>query len=236
MLDFFLSKKQTLSSSILSFLNHLTAAAMAGDGDCDCIRCCCRFVVTSGLAALFLWLSLRTYKPTLLIQEFYLPALNGTDNSAAARNNHTIYFTLALRNQMKDKGVRYANISLSFLYNSSLVANLTLPGFHQGHAKTAHRSQAAEAPGLPWAAALAAVSNGTVIFRVRADTRVKSKIMWWYTKSHSLVVARDVAVNGSGRKVKRKPIKLKSGVPDCGSHWVRIGLVTLFTLFVIFLL
>ncbi|KAL1562932.1 protein NDR1-like [Salvia divinorum] len=203
---------------------------MAGDG--DCARCCFSFVFTSGLAALFLWLSLRPYKPTLYIEDFSVPALNLSDNSAAARNNHTILFKLTLRNQMKDKGVGYANISLVFLYNSTLVvANHTLPAFYQGHGKTAHRKEAVEAAGLPWVEALA--SNGSVRFRVRAATRVKSKIMLWFTKSHALLVAGDVEVGASGRKVKKKSIKLKSGVAGPHSRWLRMGLATLFTFFIL---
>ncbi|KAL0306417.1 UNVERIFIED_CONTAM: hypothetical protein Sradi_6059000 [Sesamum radiatum] len=61
-----------------------------------------------------MWLSLRTSKPTCSIQDFYIPALNRSDNSTATRNNHTIRFDLKLDNGMKDKGVHYANISLTF--------------------------------------------------------------------------------------------------------------------------
>ncbi|KAH6764212.1 hypothetical protein C2S52_013118 [Perilla frutescens var. hirtella] len=209
-------------------------------GGGDCARCCCSFILTSGLTALFLWLSLRTYKPTLFIQDFYVPALNKTDNSTAARNNHTISFHLKLKNQMKDKGVGYANISLTFFYNSTLlVANYTLPEFYQGHGKTANRNAVVEATGLPWTAAFAVVSNGTssVNFRVKVATRVRSKIMLWFTKSHSLVVAGDVAVDGSGGNLKKKKrkIKLKSGVPDRGTHWVRRGHVAAFTFFFVLL-
>lgn len=92
-----------------------------------------------------------------------------------------------------------------------------------------------EASGLPWAAAFAAVSNGSsVSFRVKVATRVRSKIMLWFNKRHSLVVAGNVAVDGSGRKLKKKKdIKLKSA----GSgRRVGIGLVTFFTFFNIFLL
>lgn len=91
---------------------------------------------------------------------------------------------------------------------------------------------------MPWAAAaFGAVSNGsTVIFRVDLATRVKFKIMFWYTKRHSLVVGGDVEVNNSGKKMRKKPIKLKSGVPDPGSHWVRVGLVAVFTFLMILLL
>ncbi|KAL2247592.1 UNVERIFIED_CONTAM: Protein NDR1 [Sesamum indicum] len=211
---------------------------MAGDDDtAGCCRCCCSFIFTSGLTALFMWLSLRTYKPTCSIERFYVPFLNTTDNSSAARNNHTLYFDLKLNNGMKDKGVNYADINLTFFYTQNTsripVANYTVPGFHQGHEKKAHRKQLVGASGLPWAAALDAVSNGsTVSFRVDLATRVKYKILFWYTKRESLVVGGDVAVDDSGGKVKKKGIKLKSGAPDPAT----VGPVFVFSLTMILLL
>lgn len=237
------------SSTHLPFIHRhftgRTTAHMAENGAAPCCRCCCSFIFTSGLTALFMWLSLRTSKPTCSIQHFYVPALNLTDNSTAARSNHSIYFDLKLDNGMKDKGVHYANISLTFSYyntpNNSrlLVGNYTVPEFHQGHGKTAHRRQLIGVSGLPWAAALDAVSNGaTVSFRVDLATRVKFKIMFWYTPRRSLVVGGDVAVDASGEKVKKKKgVKLKSGAPNPRrSHWVRLGFVAVFTFLTILLL
>ncbi|KAL0362265.1 UNVERIFIED_CONTAM: hypothetical protein Scaly_1181700 [Sesamum calycinum] len=107
----------------------------------------------------------RTYKPTCSIEHFYVPSLNTTDNSSAARNNHTLYFDLKLKNGMKDKAVYYANINLTFFYTQNTstipVANYTVPAFHQGHEKKAHRKELVGASGLPWTAALQAVSNGS---------------------------------------------------------------------------
>ncbi|KAK4386991.1 protein NDR1 [Sesamum angolense] len=211
---------------------------MAGDDAADCRRCCCSFIFTSGLTALFMWLSLRTCKPTCSIENFYVPSLNTTDNSSAARNNHTLYFDLKLKNGMKDKAVYYANINLTFFYTQNTsripVANYTVPGFHQGHEKKAHRKELVGASGLPWEAALHAVSNGsTVSFRVDLATRVKYKILFWYTKRESLVVTGDVAVDDSGGKVKKKKgIKLKSGAPDPA----RVGPVFVFSLTMILFL
>ncbi|XP_057766503.1 protein NDR1-like isoform X2 [Salvia miltiorrhiza] len=166
----------------------------------SCGGCCCSFIITSGLTALFLWLSLRTSKPTCSVEKLYVAALNTTDNSAG---NRTIYLDLKLANGMKDKGVRYANITLSLYYNSSLqpIANYTLPGFYQGHKKSTHRRSLVPAPGLPWAMALDAVSNGSAVsFRVRLATRVNFKIIFWYTKRYRLEVAGDVQVNATGNK------------------------------------
>ncbi|KAI3456983.1 hypothetical protein Pfo_013646 [Paulownia fortunei] len=185
-----------------------------------------------------MWLSLRTSNPTCSIENFYVPALNKTDNSTATRNNHTIYFDLKLDNGMKEKGVHYANISLNFFYNSNLsIANYTVPEFYQGHKKNTHRRDVVEASGLPWAAAIDAVSNGsTVSFRVRLATRVKFKIMIWYTERRSLEVGGDVVVNDSGKKVNKKNIKLKSGAPGPASQWVRVGPLVIFTFLIILFL
>lgn len=190
-----------------------------------------------------MWLSLRTYKPTCSIERFYVPPLNLSDNSTANRSNRTIYFDLKLNNGMKDKGVHYATINLTFSYiqnNSTLpIANYTLREFYQGHEKKAHRKEmVSNISGMPWEAAINEVSNGsTVIFRVDLATRVKFKIMFWYTKRKSLVVGGEVAVDGSGEKQKKKKgIKLKSGTPDPESQWVRVGTLVAFTSFLILLL
>ncbi|KAL8506137.1 hypothetical protein ACS0TY_017122 [Phlomoides rotata] len=214
---------------------------MAEDGGGACCRCCSSFIFTSGLTALFMWLSLRTSAPTCSIQDFYVPALNKTDNSTTARNNHTIAFDLKLKNEMKDKGVNYANINMTFFYyqneSRSLVGNYTVPSFYQGHGKKARRKNLVEVTGVTWDAAFGAISNGsTVKFRVHLTTRVKFKIMFWYTKRRSLVVGGDVEVEGSGKKKGKKGIKLKSGVPDLGNSWVRRGAVALFTFLMILLL
>ncbi|KAK1360768.1 hypothetical protein POM88_045242 [Heracleum sosnowskyi] len=44
----------------------------------SCCNFCCTFIFTSGLTALFLWLSLRPSNPTCSIQHFDVPALNKT--------------------------------------------------------------------------------------------------------------------------------------------------------------
>ncbi|GFP89988.1 protein ndr1 [Phtheirospermum japonicum] len=213
---------------------------MAENGRGGAASCCCSFIFTSGLTALFMWLSLRTSKPTCSIQRFYVPALNQSQNSTA---NHTISFDLKLDNGMKDKGVSYDTINMNFSYvqqNSSriLLANYTEPGFYQGHGKKATRKNlVADGGGVPWEAAIDAASNGsTAYFRVDLATRVRYKIMFWHTKRESLVVGRELEVGSSGEKVKKKGIKLRSKSPELGCHWVRVGPVAVFTFLVILLL
>ncbi|XP_073143416.1 protein NDR1-like [Henckelia pumila] len=212
-------KKERVPRGII--IKHLSGMAERDPGGCG--RCCCSFIFTSGLTALFMWLSLRTSYPTCSIEQFYVPALNVTANSA---DNRTVFFHLLLANRMKDKGVRYRNISLTFLYggksSTSVVANYTVKGFYQGHKKKANREELVQATGVPWEEAAKAVSGGsTVNFGVRLVTRVKFKIVFWYTKWHNLEVVGDLAVGGGGQKVGKKGIKLTSGAPDRGWRWAR---------------
>lgn len=192
-----------------------------GGGCRPCSSICCRFIITSGFAALFLWLALRTSQPTCSIQDLYVPILNKTDHSIGNRNN-SIFFDLMLDNGMKEKAVYYDNISLIFFYapNTSFpIANYTVPGFHQGHGKKAHRKLVVEAHGPSWEAAFKNVSNGTVsVFRVGLSTKVRFKIIFWYTKKHNLVVGAHIEVNESGKKVKKKGVELKSGSPERNCH------------------
>lgn len=191
-------------------------------GGCGpCSSRCCRFIITSGFAALFLWLALRTSQPTCSIQDLYVPILNKTDHSIGNRNN-SIFFNLELDNGMKEKGVYYDNISLTFFYDPNTsypIANYTVPGFHQGHGKKAHRKSVVEAHGPSWEAVFKNISNGTVsVFRVGLSTKVRFKIIFWHTKRHNLVVGADVVVNDSGKNVKKKGVKLKSGSPERSCH------------------
>ncbi|XP_022877501.1 protein NDR1-like [Olea europaea var. sylvestris] len=206
-----------------------------------CGKCCCSFIFTSGLTALFMWLSLRTSKPTCSVQQFFVPALNKTDNSTAARNNHTIFFDIKLDNGMKDKGVHYDPINFTFFYDQNYsfpIATYTVPGFYQGHGKHTSRKALVEANGVPWVAAFEAVSNGSpVSFRAGLATRVKFKILSFYTKKHNLIVKGEIPVDDSGKKKNKKGIKLKSNAPHQRSHRLRLEFgVVIFTFFLIFLL
>ncbi|CAA2969118.1 protein NDR1-like [Olea europaea var. sylvestris] len=214
---------------------------MAESGGAGRGNCCCSFIFTSGLTALFLWLSLRTSKPTCSVQNFLVPSLNKTDNSTTTRNNHTIFFDIKLDNGMKDKGVHYDTINLTFFYDQNYsfpIATYTVPGFYQGHNKHTSRKAVVETNGVPWEAAFEAVSNGsTVAFRVGLATRVKFKILVFYTKRHSLIVKADIPVNDFGKKVNKKGIKLKSNSPHPLSHRLRLEFLgVIFIALIIFLL
>ncbi|KAJ8747519.1 hypothetical protein K2173_009256 [Erythroxylum novogranatense] len=163
-----------------------------------CGRCCFSFIFTSGLTALFMWLSLRTSSPKCLLQDFYIPALNRTLNTAA---NTTLYFHLRLENTNKDKRVYYDP--------SHSIANYTIPAFRQGHKKKATK---------------AVLVHGSAVFRVDMATSVRYKIMFWKTKREKIMVGADVPVNDQGTLVDaKKGIKLKSDAAKASSCFGKIG-------------
>ncbi|KAL2524546.1 protein NDR1 [Abeliophyllum distichum] len=139
------------------------------------------------LLTLFIWmgLSLQNYKPNCYIEDFYVPALNKHINSTATTAANFIFFDLKLQNVMED---------------------------NDGHKKTAHRRDVVLTHGVNWDDAFAAVLNGSkVVFRVDLAGKVKLKRFFSYSRTKALVVGADVEVDGSGNKVRRKAIKLKSG-------------------------
>ncbi|CAK9150285.1 unnamed protein product [Ilex paraguariensis] len=202
-----------------------------------CCRCCCSFILTSGLTALFLWLSLRTSNPKCSIQNFYVPALNKTLNSTT---NHTIFFDLKLDNTNKDKGVHYDAVNLTFYYGpnvSFLIGNYTVHGFYQGHGKNTHRKYLLDTRGVPWDEALKAVSNGSLaVFRVDLVTAVRFRIIGFKTKRHKLDLKANVEVDGTGDKLKKKKgIRLKSGAPELDCYHARVVLSVILSAFVLLL-
>lgn len=162
-------------------------------------RWCVGFLFSLGLAALFLWLTLRPSTPSLFINDLSL-------------SNTTLDFHLRLKNDNKDKGVYYDNITLSFFFpaNSSrpLGPNVTFPAFYQGHGKKANRydSVPADRGSLP--------PNGTAAeFEVRLETRVRYKIWGFKTARHRLKLHKEVRVDEQGKKVGKKGAELRSAGP-----------------------
>ncbi|GMJ05144.1 non race-specific disease resistance 1 [Hibiscus trionum] len=192
------------------------------DSGGGCCRCCCSFVFTLGLTALFMWLSLRTSNPKCSIEKFYLPSLNRTLNQTA---DATLNLTLKLDNPNKDKGIKYDTVNVTVFDSpnrTQVIGNVLVPAFYQGHKKNAKKDGTGTAN---TAVALRAVSgNGTGVFRVDMSTSVKFKIMFWYTKKHRISVGADVMVNDSGSiKVTKKGIRLKSMAPRMCSFCLVMG-------------
>ncbi|MQL05671.1 hypothetical protein EI015_26745, partial [Escherichia coli] len=102
-------------------------------------------------------------------------------------HNSTVFFAIKLKNPNKDKGIKYDAVQLNFrIFNDSNttrpLANATLQGFYQGHQKTADKPGNASVGGANVTAAV----NDKVYYRVDFTTKVKYKILVFYTKRHSL--------------------------------------------------
>ncbi|TKY48978.1 NDR1 protein [Spatholobus suberectus] len=182
---------------------------MAAASDSCCGRCF-TFVVTIGLTALFLWLSLRVDEPRCYLESIYVPALNKSLNSGP---NNTLFFVLRLVNNNKDKGIKYDDVSVSFgvfvVANATrALGNATVPRFYQGHEKKAHKGGSLLAAGNVTAAV-----DGRVVYRVDFATEVKYKILFWYTKRDRLWGGANVEINDSGTKAYRKPVRLGGNSP-----------------------
>ncbi|XWS51933.1 hypothetical protein CRYUN_Cryun11dG0024400 [Craigia yunnanensis] len=201
---------------------------MADSGG-GCGRCCCSFIFTLGLTALFMWLSLRTSNPKCSILTFYLPSLNRTLNRTS---DLTLSLTLSLKNPNKDKGIKYDPLNVTvydFPNKSHILGHVWMPGFYQGHKKNAKKS--GQGTANTKVALQAVYENGTGVFRVDMATAVKFKIMFWYTKKHKIRVGADVVVNASGVTFDHKGIKLKSMAPKMGSICMVVGTLVNFLVF-----
>ncbi|PRQ31640.1 putative Late embryogenesis abundant protein, LEA-14 [Rosa chinensis] len=204
-----------------------------GSSGGGCCQCCFSFIFTVGLTALFMWLSLRTSKPSCSIQYFYLPALNKTLNDTG---NRTLYVSLSLKNGNKDKGIYYDNVNLNFsLPNTSKpVGNASIPKFYQGHKKRALKKVDLGSDKLNWTAVSGSVyPNGSTYFRVDLETKVRFKIIFWRTKRHKLKVGADVEVNASGTKVNKKDVKLSAADHQLASYSGQLWVLLNFLVFIL---
>ncbi|XP_004228725.1 protein NDR1 [Solanum lycopersicum] len=168
---------------------------------CDCIK----LIVSLGVTALILWLSLHTTKPKCSIGDVYVQGLDKSINSnynKTKRDNH-ISFQLNLKNEMKDKSVRYDNVTLSFYYGKNTsypLGNYTFVKFKQGKGKEASKVGMFEAHNMPWDNAIKDASNNSkAIIRVDVRTKIRYKIIFWYTKRHNYFVENKVEIDDTGK-------------------------------------
>ncbi|KAL2943833.1 Protein NDR1 [Bienertia sinuspersici] len=203
--------------------------------DTSCCRCCCSFIFTLGLTALFLWLNLKTNNPTCSIENFDVFVLNKTAPNFIIKNNHTIRYDLKLNNKNnKDKGIYYDTLNLTFYHkpNTSLITlgNATFDPFYQGHEKSTHRINTLDARGVKWENATAVTAK----FRVELNTSVRFKIVFWKTKRRRLELGADLEVNDQGSLVKKKKkgVKLTSGATNNkGCYFELLPYLSVFILF-----
>ncbi|XP_058072686.1 protein NDR1-like [Magnolia sinica] len=216
-------------NTTIRFSRKTTFSNMSGSNQRN--RSCLGILFTLGLAAFFMWLILRPSKPTLSIEQFYVPALNKTAISNLSATippvNTTVAFHLKLRNENKDKGVYYDALNITLYYgpDHSVVGNLTLDSFYQGHKKTAHRMESMKAKGRAfWENATRAVSErNSTVFRVGLWTAVRYKIYGIKTKRHRFRLVADVDVNAEGAWPKRKGVKFHSRAAAQAGYRARLG-------------
>ncbi|KAJ6770554.1 LATE EMBRYOGENESIS ABUNDANT (LEA) HYDROXYPROLINE-RICH GLYCOPROTEIN FAMILY-RELATED [Salix purpurea] len=185
---------------------------MPDSGGGGCCRCCCSFIFTSGLTALFMWLSLRTTSPACALSKFYIP-LDQTKNLT------TLEFELRLKNTNKDKGVYYDPINVTFFDSpnrSHSIGSSTITKFYQGHKKKATKNGTTNISRDE--VSRAAPGNGSTVFWVDLATSVRYKILMFKTKRHRIRVGARFEVNGTISKVYPKDIKLKSNADKIRSY------------------
>ena len=192
---------------------------MPDSGGGGCCRCCCSFIFTSGLTALFLWLSLRTTSPACALSKFYIP-LNQTKNLT------TLEFELRLKNTNKDKGVYYDPINVTFFDSpdrSHSIGSSTITKFYQGHKKRATKNGTIPNIDRDEVSREAQGNGSKVIFWVDLATSVRYKILMFKTKRDKIKVGVNIEVNGTAIKVSRKDLKLKSNANKIRSYYGQMG-------------
>ncbi|KAL8031466.1 hypothetical protein ABFX02_13G026800 [Erythranthe guttata] len=187
------------------------------------IICECLCLIVSIVITILAGLTYTIKRPHCYIQEFYVPALDLSLNSTVV--NPCLFFDLAFENIMKDHSVRYGDVNLTFSYGRSAVANYVVPTFYQGMSKRADRREVVESSGVPWEAAVKAVSNGSAaVFRVDLVARPRFGFWFWYSKRKGMRIGADVEVDRFGMKVKREDIRLT----NLGASKTRVGIFVMF--------
>ncbi|XP_044509622.1 protein NDR1-like [Mangifera indica] len=198
--------------------------------DSCCGGCSCCSLISFGLAIFYLWANFHLSNPKCSIQDFYLPALNNSLNSA---DNSTLYFQLKLKNSNILKGIYYDPVNVTLVNKSNIttyIGNYVVPKFYQGFRKTAEKDGSVDVDKEVIKSAF--FDNGTAIFGVDLATAVRFKGFFWTTKRHRIRVGADVEVNDQGTKVNRKNIKLSQAplsLRICGA----VGVLLNFLVFIL---
>uniref|UniRef100_A0A1D1XVS2 Protein NDR1 n=1 Tax=Anthurium amnicola TaxID=1678845 RepID=A0A1D1XVS2_9ARAE len=175
-----------------------------------CCRWCTGFLFTLGLTAFFIWLSYRPVAPRYFIVEFQVPPLANPTAPAAGGGKPTVNFTLEVENKNKNMGICHDDIAVSLSYGNQS-RSVTIPGFYQGHHKTAERPMKADAGWVPRLAASRDVAeSGKAVFHVRVETGYRYKVMLRKGHHHWVKVGANVDVDVEGKKMARKGIRLTS--------------------------
>ncbi|CAM8975777.1 hypothetical protein QQ045_006835 [Rhodiola kirilowii] len=186
----------------------------------DCCRRCCSSITSIALFILIIWIILRTaHTPKLSLLVLQVPALN------YSQENSTLSFKLKLDNSNLGIGIYYSNLNTTFHYpananQSSVIADVIVPAFYQGHRKKAVKTGSGETRGVNWTEVAAGLNGTAASFRVHVDGTVKFKYIWWRSKKRRVSVEGVAAVDAQGNYATEKGVRLRSGVktrvPDMG--------------------
>ncbi|EYU24878.1 hypothetical protein MIMGU_mgv1a018062mg [Erythranthe guttata] len=196
--------------------DHFGSLFECSTNPCHCLCCLAILVITMWTA-----LSVNLVGQYCYLHEFYVPALDLSQNSTS-NNTNTInpclFFDIAFQNVLTDHSVRYGDVNVTFSYGRSEVANYVVPTFYQGQGTTVNAREVVETNGLQWlTAAKAVLNNGSAaVFRVDLVARPRVKLWFWYPRRKRMRVGADVEVDGSGMKMKKEDTRLKSAASKGG--------------------
>ncbi|GJZ26743.1 hypothetical protein Tco_0570996 [Tanacetum coccineum] len=182
----------------------------------------CNLILTIIIFFIFFSIYKTRVLPSIHVEEFYVPALNSSENFTTA--NNTIYINLKLKNRNPVTGLYYIDplyFNLSFVpkdQNTIIhLAEFGLHGFYQGNGKAKRIRGLLTTRGLP---PVNGTSNGTQslpagAFRVDFFGKVRYKLVG-YHKRHPMTLAATVEVDDkTGVKVGDKAIRMvNSGAWD----------------------
>ncbi|CAL9095663.1 unnamed protein product [Musa acuminata var. zebrina] len=182
-------------------------------------RFCLIFLLTIVFLVLLFYLTYRPIKPRYYLTAFSL-LLNSSSSSSSAPGAGAAVasFELAIKNRNKELGVYHDDLGLSLSlppFNSSSSATAVVPGFYQGHQRTASKagffnlSSSSSSSKRPWAA----VASGSAVLRIAVESAVRYKAVAWRSRRHRVSLAAEVAIDGEGKKTAEDRIRFHSCAP-----------------------
>ncbi|KAF5195289.1 Ndr1-like [Thalictrum thalictroides] len=159
-----------------------------------------QIIIVLALASLvIIWVCLHPKTPTYTILDFYIPALDDSNNSTVNRNS-TIIFNLQISNPNKGIGIYYdqANVSIQQAGNQDIGGSF-IPCFYQGHKKSTRREVTVNALEQFWKTDL----NSTLVDLIlRLKTEVRYTILGRKTKHHMVNLEGHVSIGSDGKLVE----------------------------------
>ncbi|CAD5179085.1 unnamed protein product [Musa acuminata subsp. malaccensis] len=169
-------------------------------------RFCLIFLLTIVFLVLLFYLTYRPIKPRYYLTAFslLLNSSSSSSSSAPGAGAAVASFELAIKNRNKELGVYHDDLGLSLSlppFNSSSSATAVVPGFYQGHQRTASKAgffilSSSSSSKRPWPA----VANGSAVLRIAVESAVRYKAVAWRSRRHRVSLAAEVAIDGEGKK------------------------------------